>query len=125
MKTLALRKSIGRSPLRLGFFIILLVLGCFALSPTARAVLPAPDGGYPGGNTAEGENALFSLTTGESNTAIGFQALFSNTTGSHNTATGMNALQSNTEGGANTATGSSALIANTTGSGNTATGLLC
>jgi hypothetical protein len=31
---------------------------CFALSPNARAVVPAPDGGYPGGNTAEGQNAL-------------------------------------------------------------------
>ena len=36
----------------------------FALSPTARAVTPAPDGGYPNNNTAEGDNALFSLTTG-------------------------------------------------------------
>ena len=30
----------------------------------ARAVTPEPDGGYPGFNTAEGDNALFSLTTG-------------------------------------------------------------
>ena len=27
----------------------------------AYAVLPAPDGGYPNGNTAEGTDALFSL----------------------------------------------------------------
>jgi len=33
-------------------------------SPMARAVTPEPDGGYPGFNTAEGDNALFSLTTG-------------------------------------------------------------
>ncbi|MGH9893918.1 MAG: hypothetical protein ACREA0_18425 [bacterium] len=36
---------------------------CFALSPTARAVNPPPDGGYPGNNTAVGDAALSSLTT--------------------------------------------------------------
>jgi hypothetical protein len=30
------------------------VLVILALSPIAQAVTPAPDGGYPGGNTAEG-----------------------------------------------------------------------
>jgi hypothetical protein len=29
-------------------------LACFALSHTAQGVSPAPDGGYSGGNTAEG-----------------------------------------------------------------------
>jgi hypothetical protein len=29
-----------------------------------QAVVPPPDGGYPNFNTAEGQNALFSLTTG-------------------------------------------------------------
>ena len=33
-------------------------LMCVVLLPGARAVSPAPDGGYPGGNTAEGQNAL-------------------------------------------------------------------
>ena len=61
--------------------LIALALVCFGLSPAARAVVPPPDGGYPGSNTAEGDNALFSLTTGTGNTAIGFDALFSNTTG--------------------------------------------
>ena len=46
-----------------------LTLACFALSPIALAVSPAPDGGYPGGNTGEGQNALLSLTTGTYNTA--------------------------------------------------------
>jgi hypothetical protein len=41
-----------------------LALACFGLLPQTQAVSPAPDGGYPGGNTAEGQNALFSLTTG-------------------------------------------------------------
>ena len=35
-----------------------LELASFALGPSAEAVLPAPDGGYPGGNTAEGSSAL-------------------------------------------------------------------
>src|SRR4029450_12786756 len=94
MTTLHLRKSIGRSPLRLGFLLIglALALAWFALSPPAQAVTPPPDGGYPGFNTAEGDFALNSLTTGGHNTATGFSALFSVTTGSNNTATGANAL---------------------------------
>jgi trimeric autotransporter adhesin len=102
--------------------LIALVLGCFGLSPTARAVLPAPDGGYPGGNTAEGDYALFSLTTGRNNTAIGNAALYSNTTGGGNTANGFHALFSNETGGGNTATGAQALLFNKTGSDNTANG---
>jgi hypothetical protein len=34
------------------------VLACFALPPRVQAVVPAPDGGYPGGNTAEGQAAI-------------------------------------------------------------------
>ena len=51
---------------------VVLVLVCFAILPMARAVVPAPDGGYPGENTAEGQKALFSLTTGAFNTAVGW-----------------------------------------------------
>src|SRR2546423_11932088 len=47
------------------------VLACFGLLPKAEAVVPAPDGGYPGGNTAEGHAALFSRTTGGFNNAPG------------------------------------------------------
>jgi hypothetical protein len=120
MKTLHLRKSIGGSPLRLAFLPIL--IACFALAPRAQAVVPAPDGGYPGGNTAEGTNALFSLTTGVWNTALGFQALYHDTTGYSNTATGLRALFSNTTGRQNVANGVQALHSNTTGFGNTANG---
>src|ERR1700737_2664707 len=86
MTTLHLRKSIGRSPWRRGCLLIALALCCFALSPAPKAfgVSPAPDGGYPGGNTAEGDFALFSLTGGVYNTANGLEALFSDTTGSQN-----------------------------------------
>jgi hypothetical protein len=38
--------------------------------PGASAVVPAPDGDYPGGDTAEGQNALSSLTTGGFNTDV-------------------------------------------------------
>ncbi len=122
VKALVVRNSISRSPLRLGFLLIPLALAWFALSPTLRAVTPAPDGGYPGFNTAEGQDALFSLTTGVSNTAIGFDALYFNTTGFGNMAIGDYALYSNTIGSGNTANGSAALKSNTTGSFNTATG---
>ena len=104
------------------FLLISLISVCFALPPAAQAVIPAPDGGYPGGNTAEGGAALFSLTTGTSNTAIGDNALFLDTTGSLNTATGANALVNNTTGSRNTGTGFNALAFNEIGSDNTATG---
>ena len=61
-----------------------LALACFALSPTAQAVAPAGDGGYPNQKTAEDQDALFRLTTGADNTAMGFDALYSNTTRSDN-----------------------------------------
>jgi len=120
-------------------FLASLLIVCFALLPRAQAVVPAPDGGYPGGNTAEGTNALFSLTSGVWNTALGFEALnndvagklntatgfralFSDTSGSNNTAAGVYALYGNTTGGFNTAIGTNALSNNTSGSSNTANG---
>jgi trimeric autotransporter adhesin len=105
-------------------FATILLLGCFALSPMARALNPPPDGGYFNETTAEGDGALFSLTTGFGNTALGFKALNSDTTGQLNTATGRNALLNNTTGDNNTADGSGALSSNTTGNFNTATGRL-
>jgi uncharacterized coiled-coil protein SlyX len=124
MTTLHLRKSIGRSPWRRGYLLIAVALCCFALLPAQKAfgVSPAPDGGYLGQNTAEGDNALFSLTSGGNNTAIGYRALYSDTTGEENTANGYQALALNTTGFLNTATGVAALFNNTTGLGNTATG---
>src|SRR5438874_1113654 len=81
--------------------ILLIALAWFALSSVVRAVNPAPDGGYPNSNTAEGEDALLNLTTGGGNTAIGYRALYTNSTGGANTANGFRALYSNTTGGYN------------------------
>jgi len=92
-----------------------------AVGRDAQAVSPAPDGGYPGGNTAEGQNALFSLTTGGYNTAVGFFSLGSDTAGAFNTALGAGVLFANS-GGQNTATGAGALLSNTAGGANTANG---
>jgi hypothetical protein len=102
--------------------VIPLAFALFAVSPAARAVDPPPDGGYPGENTAEGEDALFSLTTGVNNTACGYEALFFNTTGGANTAIGWTAMQLNTTGLKNTVVGCDGLKNNTTGSQNAALG---
>src|SRR5437868_6512139 len=106
---------------RISPVLITFALICFALVQNMRAVSPAPDGGYPGGNTAEGQAALFSLTTGGYNTAVGFFSLRSNTTGAFNTALGAGTLLANTAD-QNTAIGAGALLSNTTAVGNTASG---
>ena len=97
-------------------------LVCFALVQNAQAVNPPPDGGYPGGNTAEGTAALLSLgPNGFNNTAIGFLSLKNTTQGDANTAVGAGALFSNRGQGQNTATGAGALF-NSNGENNTANG---
>jgi hypothetical protein len=93
-----------------------------ALLPKAHAVSPPPDGGYPGFNTAEGQSALLSLTTGVGNTAVGSLSLKSDTNGSFNTAVGAGTLLLNV-GAQNTAVGAAALLLNTTGNLNTAVGV--
>jgi hypothetical protein len=119
-------------------FLIIFSLTCFAFLSKSHAVSPPPDGGYPGGNTAEGQNALLSLTTGTYNTALGLYSLLSlsdekfNTgvgagtllanIADQNTATGAGALLSNTTGASNTANGAFALFSNTTGTVNTGVG---
>jgi hypothetical protein len=103
----------------LSFIILCLV----AVVPTIKAVVPPPDGGYPGGNTAEGQNALLNLTSGGFNTAVGWLSLRGNMTGSFNTAVGAGTLFRNI-GDENTAVGTGALLSNSTGIQNTATGAL-
>src|SRR4029077_435145 len=88
MTTLNLRKSSGRSPLRLGLprvqriwiirglLLIPLALAWFGLSPQARAA--CQDGcGLIIGNTFLGEDALVHNTSpGANNTAIGKETLY-------------------------------------------------
>jgi uncharacterized coiled-coil protein SlyX len=117
--------------------LITLTLLCFGLLPRAQAVIPSPDGGYANFTTAEGQNALFSLTTGGYNTAVGWSSLRSDSIGSYNTAIGAGTLLVNTAdqntatgtgallnniGTSNTANGAFALLNNTTGNVNTAIG---
>ena len=101
-------------------------------------VPPLTDGCYPNFTTAEGCDALSSLTIGAGNTALGWWSLFLDTTGSFNTgvgpgvlilnnadsntAVGALALLLNTSGTQNTAIGTDALVFNDSGSANTATG---
>src|SRR5207247_10506912 len=124
LKTQPLRNFINRLPLMPTVLLIVLACACFALSltPIAFAVTPAPDGGYPNNNTAEGDSALLKLSSGTDNTAIGFGALFSNTTGNRNTAIGSSALDSSMSASDNTATGFPALAINSTGPDNDANG---
>jgi len=115
-----------------------IALVCFAVVQNTQAVSPAPDGGYSGGNTAEGQNSLLSLTSGSYNTGVGIYSLLSLTDGNfctgigagtllantadQNTATGAGALLCNTTGFDNMANGAFALFSNTTGASNTAIG---
>ena len=87
----SIMKTNIRSVLTLLAFLCLAAAG-----PQAQAVVPPPDGGYPDFTTAEGQKALFSLTSGAANTAVGWYSLFSNTEGSFSTATGAGALLFNT-----------------------------
>jgi len=97
----------------------------------------ANDDGSSNYNTAVGQNALKTVSTGTSNTAIGAFAgnsatgdynTFSgnasgyNTTGDENVAVGSIALQVNTSGNQNTAVGREAINQNTTGNGSTGLG---
>ena len=104
-------------------FVVAFALACFGLSTAVQAVSPAPDGGYPNFTTAEGDKALFSLSTGAGNTGLGWHSLFLDATGSFNTAVGVGTLVLNTAD-QNTAIGVGALLSNTTGPINTANGAL-
>src|SRR5436190_2022806 len=67
-------------------------LACLTgFAPKTFGVMPPPDGGYHDKTTAEGQDALFSLTNGNANTASGVQALFNTTVGDDNIGFGINA----------------------------------
>jgi len=112
---------------KIQLFLITLLIACLEPSHNAHAVTPPPDGGYSGGNTAEGDNALLGLTSGSYDTALGFRSLQKNTEGNFNTAIGAAALFFNATATENTATGTGALLSNAPpfvsgGNGNTANG---
>ena len=126
--------SCGRDPARSlplwrGFLLIPLILVCFAFAPQTRALVPPPDGGYPGFNTAEGDKALNLLTTGAGNTGLGWRALLQqlrcaasilawvlerwcSTARDANTAVGAASLLLNDQGSRNTAVGAAAMVQN-------------
>ena len=74
------------------------------------------------GNTAVGQIALASNTSGDANTGVGVAALTSDNSGGGNTAVGWAALRTNTTGDDNTAVGAQALYTSSTGNFNTAVG---
>jgi hypothetical protein len=132
-------RSVSRSHLRSGFFIMAVALCWFALLPALKAGCPNPPGVCFGQNTAVGQDALFSVTTGvwnvgvgvdalrnttegNQNTGIGYQTLFSNTTGDHHTGIGSQALFNNTTGNDNVGVGFRTLFTNTSGNRNTGMG---
>ena len=69
----SIKTATALSSFRGGFILVILTVAGAMLLPEAHAVNPPPDGGYPGFNTAEGQNALLSLdtSTGFANTAVG------------------------------------------------------
>jgi hypothetical protein len=122
LKTLV---SCGRDParslpFRRGFLLIPLTLVCFALSPSAQAAArpETPDPGAVGGvfNTADGQSALASVTTGAANSAVGAFCQLGLTTGNFNTAIGALALDLN-NADSNTGVGFGAMLLNTVGAG--------
>ncbi len=100
----------------------LVAFGCFGVLPGVQGQLsPAPDGCYPNFTTAEGCDALNSVTTGSGNTAIGYRSLFSDSSAGFNTGVGAGALALN-NGDSNTAVGAAALLLNGSGIRNVAVG---
>jgi len=111
------------SLLRRGWVLTLLAVGSFAFCQQLQSATDTPDPGgtLPVSNTADGLNALKSITTGIHNAAFGFDALLSNSDANFNTAIGSATLLLN-DGAQNTAVGTGALLSNTIGSPNTAVG---
>src|SRR6266540_791856 len=112
------------------FTTVLSALVCFGLCQQVQSATDTPDpGAKPLSNTADGTNALLSLTSGLYNSAFGFDSLLSASNTSFNTGVGAGTLILNNgdptagEGVQNTAVGAGALLSNTTGGSNTAVGV--
>jgi uncharacterized coiled-coil protein SlyX len=115
----------GQQMFKLKTIILLVALASCGLPLAAQAFRRSSEKESPGYNTAAGELALHSLSSGGVwNTAIGSWALLSDTSGACNAAVGSNAMHSNSTGTDNTAVGVQTLRDNTTGSRNTALGYL-
>ena len=98
-------------------------LVCFGLCQQVQSATDTPDpgGSLPTSNTADGQGALGSLTTGLYNSAFGFLSVLSLSDGNFDTGVGAGALLVD-NGGTNTAVGAGALFSNTDADNNTATG---
>ena len=59
--------------------LITLALLCFGLLPRAQAVVPPPDGGYPGFNTARDKRPFLASPPALANMAVGWCSLYSDT----------------------------------------------
>ena len=104
------------------FTTALSALVCFGLCQQVQSATDTPDpGSLPTSNTADGQGALGSLTTGLYNSAFGFLSVLSLSDANFDTGVGAGALLVD-NGGSNTAVGAGALFSNTTGSDNTAVG---
>src|SRR5881227_2046281 len=104
------------------FTTALSALVCFGLCQQVQSATDTPDpGSLPTSNTADGQGALGSLTTGLYNSAFGFLSVLSLSDANFDTGVGAGALLVD-NGGSNTAVGAGALFSNSTGSGNNAVG---
>src|SRR5438876_12373910 len=105
------------------FTTALSALVCFGLCGQVQSATDTPDpgGSLPTSNTADGQGALGSLTTGLYNSAFGFLSVLSLSDANFDTGIGAGALLVD-NGGQNTAVGAGALFSNTTGASNTAVG---
>jgi hypothetical protein len=97
-------------------------MASFASFVSAAGVCASRGAGGCVTNTAMGNQALQSNSSGYQNTAFGYRAMRNNYTGRQNTAVGYRALEAETSGVCNTAIGSFALHNQSGGSNNTAVG---
>jgi hypothetical protein len=104
------------------FGTVLSALVCFGLCQQAQSATDTPDpGSVSSSNTADGQGALGSHTTGLYNSAFGFLSVLSLSDANFDTGVGAGALLVD-NGGTNTAVGAGALLTNSTGSDNDAVG---
>ena len=96
MKTVFICSLITVFRTRSALILTALVLCTLALVQRSKALNPPPDGGYAGGNTAEGQGALLNLASGTFNTAVGLFSLRNNAQHNFNTAIGAGSLFANT-----------------------------